>query len=74
MTQEAWLVWNGQRKVEKGERDNQFYTLARILRSRDFLFSQAISEIDAVYAEAVEDTEDFPIEQARDKVRRVYGR
>lgn len=72
--QDAWKVWNGERTIGKGERDNQFYTLAKLLHSHDTLFNEAMQTVRGVYDQQLEDTEDFSLNQALEKVRRVYNR
>ena len=70
--QEAWQVWKGDRELYEGERDNQFFTLAKLLRANGVLKSEAEREVKLVYQEKVLDKSSFTLQHALDKVRRVY--
>lgn len=70
--QEAWQVWQGGRELYEGERDNQFYTLAKLLRANGMLRSEAETEVKLVYQQKVLDKSSFTLDNALDKVRRVY--
>jgi hypothetical protein len=72
MTQEAWDVWRGDRELYEGERDNQFFTLAKLLKAKGYLKAEAETEVKLVYQEKVLDKSSFTLQNALDKVRRTY--
>ena len=72
--QEAWEVWQGDRPILKGERDNQFYTLVRLMKANDVIYSECRQNIIDIYNKKVLDSTGFSIDDALDKVRREYKR
>lgn len=71
-TQEAWRILNGERLVGSGERDNQFYTIANMLRGQGVDYSVAQGLVERAYYEQVEDKQGFSVEDALKKLERVY--
>ncbi len=72
--QEAWEIWQGDKAIGKGERDNQFYTIAKLMKANDLIYSNACDEVIRIYQQKVLDTTGFSLDDALAKVRREYGR
>lgn len=71
--QEAALIVNGLATAEVGQRDNQLYTVANYLKSREWGYEEAKYRMTKVWNESVEDNHTYPLENALEKVDRVYG-
>lgn len=72
--QEAYEIWKGDLTIGKGERDNQFYTLTKLLKANGLLYVEACETIQYVYEQKVLDKRGFSLDDALAKVRREYGR
>lgn len=71
--QQAAQILIGKRTALHGERDNQFYTMARFLFSQGVEYDEAARSIQRAWEEHTEDNVDFPLEVAMEKLQRVYG-
>lgn len=71
--QDAYKILEKSRTVGIGERDQQFYTMAKLLHATGMSYSTAIDIITDIYWSQVEDHTDFSLEQALAKVEREYG-
>lgn len=69
--QPAALILSGQARAQLGERDNQFFTMAKLLHASDTPYAIAEHVITQRWRET--DTTDFPLAQALAKLERVYG-
>lgn len=69
--QPAALILNGQARAQLGERDNQFFTMAKLLHASNTPYAVAEHAITRRWRET--DTTDFPLAQALAKLQRVYG-
>lgn len=70
--QEAWNIWQGEREINAGERDNQFYTLARLMKANNVPYSSAYDMFVTIYKQKVIDKQGFSIDDALKKLERVY--
>lgn len=71
--QVAVEILAGRRFATIGERDNQLYTIAKYLKGRDVPYGDALAEMEKVHERALEDPSTYPLEQALEKITRVYG-
>lgn len=71
--QEAAEILAGRRRVAKGERDQQFHTMAQYLFARGVPEGEARRVIERVHTEQCDDPSSYPLGEAIDKIRRVYG-
>jgi hypothetical protein len=69
--QDAAQVLAGSRRVVKGERDNQFYAIARYLHARGIPHEQALVEVERVWRTNC-DTGGYDLRTALEKVERTY--
>lgn len=72
-SQEALAAARGERLIGAGERDNQFFTLARALRAMETPLDEAQAIVERTYRDQVTDTYGFSLEDALSKLRRAYG-
>lgn len=70
-TQAAARIVQGLEVPERGERDNQFYAMAKYMHGIDMPADEALDVMARVWEQT--DSEGFPLEEALSKVRRVYG-
>lgn len=70
-TQDAARILRGERRIEKGERDTQFYTVARYLHARNVPMHQALVEIERVWRDNC-DHNGYDLHTATEKIERVY--
>lgn len=70
--QEAHRILAGSRRATTGERDNQFWTMANLLRSQGCSYELALRKVETAWREQVLEKWDFPLETALEKVNRVY--
>lgn len=73
-TQEAWEIWQGDRTIGKGERDNQFYTLVRLMKANGLIYSDACDQLMRIYQQKVLDKQGFSLDNVLSKAKREYGR
>lgn len=71
--QTAVQILQGKMTAVNGERDNQFYTMARFLHGQGIEYDEAARSIQRAWEEHTEDNTDFPLEIAMEKLQRVYG-
>lgn len=72
--QEAWDIWKRNRPIGNGERDNQFFTLAKLMQANGLIYANACEEVMSIYEHKVLDRQGFSMDDALAKVKRVYGR
>lgn len=72
-SQDAWRIVAGLRTVGSGERDNQFFTIAKMLHAQGTEFEVAMRVVEEAYWNQVEDKQGFSLADALRKVERVYG-
>lgn len=71
--QSAKHILRGQRTAVHGERDNQFFTIARYLLAAGTPKELALRMIESTWREQVPDKNDFTLDAALSKVHRVYS-
>jgi hypothetical protein len=69
--QDAALILRGDRQVSSGERDNQYWTMANLLHKEGEPYPSALQRISKVWHEQTEQS-GFPLDQALEKVHRLY--
>jgi len=72
-SQDAAQILRGERRVVKGERDNQMYTVARYLHARGVPRDQALIEIERVWRDNC-DNGGYELREATEKVERIWRR
>lgn len=71
--QEAMQILKGERNVAKGERDNQFYSLARLMKGINIPYKEALDKMTKIWYDQTPDKDKYDLETAIKKVDRVYG-
>lgn len=71
-SQEAAAILRGERRIKEGERDNQFYTLANLMRSLGYSHETAKATIARLHATMTDEAWSYPLENALEKVDRAY--
>lgn len=71
-SQDAFAIIDGNRRIEAGERDNQFFAIANALLGTGRSLNDAVTIIRRIYDEQT-DQVGFTWEEALAKVRNVYG-
>lgn len=71
--QKAAAIVRGTSVARVGERDNQLYTIANYLKSKGWGWEEARYRMTKVYNEQLEDNVSYDLEDALEKVDRVYG-
>jgi hypothetical protein len=71
--QAAYRILAGAQQAPIGERDNQFFTMAHLLRSQGCSYELALRKVETAWREQVPEKWTFPLSVALGKVERVYG-
>lgn len=71
--QDAWDILDGLKDVQPGERDNQFYTVARLMKSKEIPLDIARRIMIGIWNNQTPDKHDYRLDQAIAKVDRAYG-
>jgi hypothetical protein len=70
--QEAWDILDGIREIERGERDNQFYTVARLMKSKEIPLDIARRTMVRIWNDQTPDKTGYRMDNALMKVERAY--
>ena len=67
-------ILTGKRNISSGERDNQLFTLARLMKGINIPYHEAMDRMKSIWYNQVDQTGKFyDLETALKKVERAYG-